>query len=225
MKLTYYGQSCFAVESNGKKLIFDPFISPNPKASNIHIHDISADYIIVSHGHGDHMADVEAIAKSTGAVLICNFEVGNWFSAKGLTKIESMNLGGKKQFDFGELRCVNAIHSSSLPDGSEGGNPMGFVIKGEKNFYYSGDTALTVDMELIPMWAKLDFAVLPIGDYFTMGADDAAIAAEFSGAKRVVGVHYDTFPPITIDKDAALKAFEAKEIKLYLPAIGETIEL
>lgn len=225
MKFTYYGQSCFAVTCNGKNLVFDPFITPNPKAAHIRLTDIAADYILASHGHGDHIADVEALARSTGACLISNFEVGEWFQARGIEKSEAMNHGGKKKFDFGELKCVNAIHSSVLPDGTNGGNPMGFLIRGEKNFYYSGDTALTMDMKLIPLWAELDFAVLPIGDYFTMGAEDAAIAAEFCGARKVIGVHYDTFPPISIDKDAARKTFESKGIELLLPGIGETIEL
>lgn len=225
MKLTYYGQSCFAVNCNNRNLIFDPFITPNPLAAHLNINDVEADFILASHGHGDHVADVEALAKSTRATLISNFEVGEWFRAKGVEKIEAMNLGGKKTFEFGTLKCVNAIHSSVLPDGSNGGNPMGFVIEGEKNFYYSGDTALTMDMQLIPLWAKIDFAILPIGDYFTMGANDAALAAEFAGAKKVVGVHYNTFPPITIDTNEAKKAFASKGIELLLPSIGETIEI
>lgn len=225
MKFTYYGQSCFAVNCNGKNLLFDPFITPNPKAAHININQIDVDYILVSHGHGDHVADVEAIAKSTGATLIANFEVGEWFRAKGVRSIEGMNLGGKKQFEFGEVRCVNAVHSSVLPDGTPGGNPMGFLIQGEKKFYFSGDTALTMDMQLIPSWAKIDFAVLPIGDYFTMDAADAARAAEMVGTKKVVAVHYDTFPPISINKNEALKIFEEKGIELLLPAIGETINI
>jgi len=168
---------------------------------------------------------VEALAKATGATLISNFEVGEWFRKKGINKIEAMNLGGKKKFDFGTLKCVNAIHSSVMPDGSNGGNPMGFVIQGENNFYYSGDTALTLDMQLIPSWAKIDFAVMPIGDYFTMDAADAARAATFVNTQRVVGVHYNTFPPITLNTDAAKKIFEENGIELLLPAIGESINI
>lgn len=225
MKFTYYGQSCFGVNCNGKNLLFDPFITPNPKASHININQIEADYILVSHGHGDHIADVEALARATGATLISNYEVGEWFRKKGINKIEAMNLGGKKKFDFGTLKCVNAIHSSVIPDGSNGGNPMGFVIQGENNFYYSGDTALTLDMQLIPSWAKIDFAVMPIGDYFTMDASDAARAATFVNTKRVVGVHYNTFPPITINTDVAKQIFEENGIELLLPAIGESINI
>lgn len=225
MKFTYYGQSCFGVNCNGKNLLFDPFITPNPKASHININQIEADYILVSHGHGDHIADVEALARATGATLISNYEVGEWFRKKGINKIEAMNLGGKKKFDFGTLKCVNAIHSSVIPDGSNGGNPMGFVIQGENIFYYSGDTALTLDMQLIPSWAKIDFAVMPIGDYFTMDASDAARAATFVNTKRVVGVHYNTFPPITINTDVAKQIFEENGIELLLPAIGESINI
>ena len=225
MKFTYYGQSGFALKCNNRNLVFDPFITPNQQATHININDIDADYILLSHGHGDHVADAEAMAKSTGAMLIANFEVGEWFRARGVEKIEAMNLGGKKKFDFGTLKCVNAIHSSVMPDGSNGGNPMGFLIEGEKNFYYSGDTALTLDMQLIPLWAKIDFAILPIGDYFTMGAHDAALAAEFAGAKKVIGVHYNTFPPITIDTNEAKRSFASKGIELLLPGIGETIEI
>jgi L-ascorbate metabolism protein UlaG (beta-lactamase superfamily) len=137
-----------------------------------------------------------------------------------------MNIGGKKTFGFGTVRCVVAQHSSGLPDGSYGGNPMGFVITTpEANFYYSGDTALTLDMQLIPRWTTLDFAVLPIGDNFTMGAEDAAMAAGMVQVEKVIGVHYDTFPYIVIDKHAAEKIFQDKQMELVLPAIGETIDV
>ena len=134
--------------------------------------------------------------------------------------------GGKKEFDFGTLKCVNAIHSSSLPDGSDGGNPMGFVITTyDKNFYYTGDTALTMDMQLIPRWAKLDFAIMCIGDNFTMGYEDAIEAAKMVQTNVVIGVHFDTFPYIKIDHSQVKRAFTDAGITLYLPTIGETIEL
>ena len=226
MKITYYGHSCFLAEIKGKKLLFDPFITPNELASHININDIEADYILLSHGHADHVADAEAIAKATGATIIANYEVAMWFAGKGVNNYHPMNHGGKRQFDFGTVKCVSAIHSSSLPDGSYGGNPMGFVIcSDEKNFYYSGDTALTLDMQLIPAFTSIDFAVLPIGDNFTMDPEDAATAATMVQCKKVVGVHYDTFGYIKINKQQAIDNFKQKGIELLLPGIGDAVEM
>lgn len=226
MKITFYGHACFGLEMGGKHLLIDPFISPNPLATEIDVDSIPADYILVSHGHEDHLADVERIAKRTGAVVISNYEVTSWFGAKGL-KGHPLNHGGKKTFDFGTVKYVNAIHTSSLPDGSNGGNPGGFVIWGAEGcFYFAGDTALTMDMKLIPMTCpKLDFAILPIGDNFTMGYEDAVIASDFIGCDKIVGCHYDTFGYIKIDTSVAQKTFSAKGKALVLPAIGETIAL
>ena len=226
MQLTYYGHSCFHIEINGYKLLFDPFITPNVLAKNIDIHKIQADYILLSHGHMDHVADAVLLAKHTGATVIGSWEVVNWINAQGVKKTHSMNTGGQFDFPFGIVKCVVAQHSSGLPDGSYGGNPMGFIIYSRQgNFYYSGDTALTLDMQLIPKWVKLDFAILPIGDNFTMGYKDAVVAAEIIECKRIMGVHYNTFEWIKIDTSAAHKAFADKKIELLLPAIGETISL
>lgn len=226
MKLTYYGQSCFAVEVEGKNLLFDPFITPNELAKNISLDSIKADYLLVSHGHTDHIADGVSLAKQTGATVIGAFEVINWFAGKGIDKVHPMNIGGQWLFDFGKVRCTNAIHSSAMPDGSYGGNPMGFlIITNDKSFYYSGDTALTLDLQLIPRWAKPDFAILPLGDNFTMGYEDAIIAAEMIGCKNIVGVHFDTFGYIKIDHQKVKNAFKAAGLNLFLPAIGESIEL
>ena len=226
MKFTYYGHACFAVEASGKTLLFDPFISPNPLAKKIEVSKVAADFILVSHGHGDHVADVVDIANRTGAKVIAPFEVGSWFEAKGVRNVQSMNHGGAAETDFGRVKLTSAIHSSSMPDGSYGGNPCGFVVESaDGNFYYSGDTALTFDMKLIGETTKLGFAVLPIGDFFTMGIDDAIRAADFVGVKKFVGVHYDTFPPIELDRSAALSAARAAGKELLLPAIGETIEI
>lgn len=227
MNLTFYGHSCFSVEIKGKKILFDPFISANELAKDIDINKIEADYILITHGHEDHVLDVEAIAKRTGAKLVSNYEIINWFAAKGLENGHPMNHGGKWQFDFGVVRYVNAVHTSSMPDGSYGGNPGGFVIESEEgNFYFSGDTALTYDMKLIPLTAaKIDFCVFPIGDNFTMGYQDAVTAAEFVNCERVVGVHYDTFGYIEIDKEKAKHEFERNGKDLILPKIGETISL
>ena len=226
MKLTYYGQSCFAVEVQGRQIVFDPFITPNELAKHINLANIKADYILVSHGHSDHVADGVQLAKQTGATVVGAFEVVNWFHSQGVEKYHPMNLGGKWNFDFGTVKCTNAIHSSAMPDGSYGGNPMGFLVSAsEKTFYYSGDTALTMDMQLVPRWGKPDFAVLPIGDNFTMGYEDAIMAAEMIQCKNIVGVHYDTFGFIKIDHQKVKKAFEDAGLNLLLPGIGESIEL
>ncbi|HEY1020919.1 MAG TPA: metal-dependent hydrolase, partial [Flavisolibacter sp.] len=219
------GQSCFAVETGGKRVLFDPFITPNELARNIRLEDVKADYILLSHGHADHVADCVALARQNGATVVGSFEVVNWIARQGVEKFHPMNTGGKWKFDFGTVKCTTAHHSSEMPDGSYGGNPMGFIVTGDKNFYYSGDTALTMDMQLVPRWAQLDFAVLPIGDNFTMGYEDAIIAAEMIQCKNIVGVHYDTFGYIKIDHEHVKQAFADAGLNLFLPAIGETIEL
>lgn len=226
MKLTYYGHACFVVEAGNKKILFDPFITPNPLAKNIDVNNIEADFIFLSHGHGDHVADVLSIAKRTNALCVAPAEISYWLEREGVEKVHGMNHGGPIKFEFGTARGVNAIHSSSLPDGSCAGNPVGFVFTtGEKNFYYSGDTALTLDMQLIPHWVKLDFAILPIGGNFTMDVADAIRAADFVQCNKVVGVHYNTFPPIKIDAEKAIKDFESSGKILLLPKIGETIDV
>src|ERR1051325_3935629 len=159
MKLTYYGHSCFAVQVNQKTLLFDPFITPNALAKAVDVNKITADYILISHGHEDHVADAISIAKRTGATLIAGYEVAMWFQKKGISKITPINHGGGYGFDFGRIKYVSAIHSSSLPDGTYGGNPGGFVIESsEGNFFFSGDTSLTMDMKLIGESTKLKFA-------------------------------------------------------------------
>ncbi len=226
MKFTCYGHSCFAVETNGKTLLFDPFITGNELAKNIRIADIDADYILVSHGHADHIADCVAIAQSTGAKVICNWEIHEWLNQHGVSNTHPMNTGGAVQFDVFTVKCVVAQHSSSLPDGSYAGNPMGFIIYSQEgNFYYSGDTALTLDMQLIPKWVKLNFAVLPIGDNFTMGYTDAAMAAQMIECRNIIGVHYDTFGYIKIDHEKAKKTFADAKCTLHLPTIGDTINI
>ena len=226
MEFTYYGHSCFSVTVNKKKLLFDPFITGNELAKDIDINSIEADYILLSHGHFDHTADVESIATRTGATIIANYEIAMWYAGKGIKKYHPMNTGGKWAFDFGTVKCVNAVHSSGLPDGSYGGNPMGFIIlNDDQNFYYSGDTALTLDMQLVPLFATIGFAILPIGDNFTMGPEDAVQAAKMVQTKLVIGVHYDTFGFIKIDHKKTTELFKNNGLELKLPAIGETIKL
>ncbi len=226
MRLTYFGQSCFAVEAGGKRLLFDPFITPNELAKHINIADIKADYILLSHGHSDHTADTVQIAKQNNATVIAAFEVATWMNNNGVENYHPMNTGGKWNFDFGTVKCTNAIHSSNMPDGSYGANPMGFIVTApDGTFYYSGDTALTMDMQLVPRWGKLDFAVLPIGDNFTMGYEDAIVAAEMIQCRNIIGVHYDTFGFIKIDHEKAKKAFTDAGLNLHLIKIGESIDV
>jgi len=223
MNLTYYGHSCFSVVIGGKNLLFDPYVTPNPLAEKIKVDQIPADYILVSHGHEDHLADVETIAKRTGAQIISNYEIITWYGSKGLTNGHPLNHGGGWDFDFGRVKYVNAVHSSMLPDGGNGGNAGGFVIEStEGAFYYSGDTALTLDMQLIGESVSLDFAALCIGDNFTMGVEDAIRAAKLVRCDRVLGVHYDTFPPIMIDRRAAVEKFKAAGKELLLLDPGDT---
>jgi L-ascorbate metabolism protein UlaG (beta-lactamase superfamily) len=223
MNITYYGHSCFSVEINGKRLLFDPFITPNELARKVDVKMVQADYILISHGHEDHIADAETIAKNTKATVICNYEINVWLSKKGMTNLLPMNIGGKVKLDFGNVKCVSAVHSSGLPDGTYGGNPMGFVVESNTgNFYYAGDTALTYDMRLIGDFRTIDFAFLPIGDIFTMGVDNAIIACDFIRCNNIIGMHYDTFGAIRIDKQEALSKFIRSGKKLTLMEIGET---
>ena len=226
MKFTYYGHSCFGVRIKGKNIVFDPFILHNELAKDIQPDSIEADYIFLSHGHADHIADCISIAKRTGCKVVANWEIHEWLNKQGISNTHPMNTGGKWNFEFGTVKCVVAQHSSGLPDGSYGGNPMGFVFTSEEgNFYYSGDTALTLDMQLIPGWAKLNFAVLPIGDNFTMDIADAVKSADFIECNTIVGVHYDTFGFIKIDRKEAVASFQVSGKTLLLPAIGETIDI
>lgn len=223
-QITYYGHSCFGVALAGKKLLFDPFIRPNELARDIDPEQIEADYILISHGHEDHIADAVDIAKRTGATVISNFEITTWLAAQGVENTRPMNTGGKFNTGFGLVKCVTAHHSSSFPDGSYAGNPMGFIIKSEnKTFYYAGDTALTLDMQLIPELFTLDFVFFPIGDNFTMDADDAIKACDFVQCDDVIGMHYDTFGYIKIDHKEVLDKFEREGKILTLMKIGETI--
>jgi L-ascorbate metabolism protein UlaG (beta-lactamase superfamily) len=226
MKITYYGHSCFAVETKGRKILFDPFISPNPLAGHINIEKIEADYILVSHGHEDHLADAIRIANQTGALVVSNWEIVQWLNKQGVDNTHPMNIGGHKIFDFGKVKCVNAVHSSSLPDGSYGGNPMGFLIEtGNKSLYYSGDTALTYDMKLIGDYKKMNIALLPIGNNFTMGIDNAVIAADFIKCDTIIGLHYDTFGYIKIDRQEAVEKFAAAGKELLLLPIGDSFDI
>ena len=225
MKITFYGHASLGITITDVNIIVDPFISGNSKASHIDINKLEADYILLTHAHQDHILDVEAIARRTNAVIVSNAEIANYYSKKGFQS-HPMNHGGSWNFEFGNLKYVNAIHSSSFPDGTYGGNPGGFVIEGErKNICIAGDTALTIDMKLIPMRTKLDLAILPIGNNFTMDVEDAILASDFLECDKILGYHFDTFGYIEINKDQAIKKFFDKGKDLMLLNIGDCIEL
>lgn len=227
MKVQYLGQSSFQVETAGCKLLFDPFISGNELATSINVDKLDPDYILLTHGHQDHVLDAEAIAQMTEAPIVSNFEIATWYQEKGL-KAHPMNHGGSWEFNFGKVRYVNAIHSSVLPDGTYGGNPGGFVISNEEGtFYHAGDTALTMDMKLIPMICpQLDYAILPIGDNFTMNYKDAILASDFINCNKIIACHYDTFGYIELkNKEEVRSAFAEAEKEIVFLKIGDSIEL
>ena len=225
MKYTYYGQSSFLLQTEINTFLFDPFISQNPLAAAVDLTKIEADYILVSHGHGDHVGDLISLAKQTKATVIAIPEVIGWVMKQGIENVHPMNFG-KYTFDFGTVRMVWATHSSGLPDGSYGGNPAGFVLELEdKQIYFAGDTGLTLEMKLLADLYNLDYAILPIGGNYTMDVDDAVIAADYINCDKIIGVHYDTFPVIEIDSKVAVESFKRAQKTLLLPAIGETIVL
>ncbi|HRI58878.1 MAG TPA: metal-dependent hydrolase [Saprospiraceae bacterium] len=227
MKITYYGHSCFLVETNGKRLLFDPFVNGNPLATSVDVNTISCDYIFATHAHPDHIGDLETVAANNPEVLIVGiWEVNLYYSAKGL-RTHPMNKGGWWTFDFGRVKMVQAVHSSVFPDGTPAGEPAGFVLDSTDGvLYVAGDTALTRDMELIPMTCPaLNAAILPIGSNFTMDYHDALIASDFIRCNRIIGCHYDTFGFIKIDHLAAQNTFLEKGKELILMTVGEQIEI
>ncbi len=223
MKLTFHGHSCFTLEIGNKTILIDPFLEGNPQ-SKIKADELTADFILLTHAHADHSADVESIGKRTGALLLGIWEISEYYEKKGLNT-HPLNIGGTKDLGFIKVKMVNAVHSSSFPNGEYGGSAAGFVVYNEETcIYFAGDTALTLDMQLIPMTCPpLDIAVLPIGDNFTMGYEEALIASDFIHCERIVGCHYDTFPYIVLDKEAAIARFieEGKELILLEP--GQSI--
>lgn len=226
MKITYLGHACLSIETKDKTLLIDPFITGNPLAKHIDINKLYADYILITHAHEDHILDVEAIAKRTGAKIISNFEIVTYFQNKGIEG-HPMNLGGKWKFDFGTIHSTIAHHTSSFPDGSYGGQPGGFVLEtNHHRVYIAGDTALTYEMKLIPeVIGELDLAILPVGDNFTMGINEALKASKFLDCNKVLGYHYDTFGYIEIDKIEAQNKFAKAKRELILLPIGNNIKI
>lgn len=231
MQIQYLGHSAFLVTvASGEKLLFDPFITPNELTKGkIDIHALKPNYIFLSHAHADHIADAEEIAKASGAPIIGVWEIHEYFSKKGCSTYP-MNVGGtwrsSKEGSSLWVKLVPAIHSSSFPDGSYGGVAVGFVFSdGKYTAYYAGDTALSLEMELIAERYTLDIAFLPIGGTFTMDVEDAIEAALLLDLTHVIGMHYDTFPPIQIDKGKAQSEFKENDLTLHLLDIGESLDV
>ena len=224
MNVQFLGQNSWIFQLSNKIIMVDPAMSANPLSKDIDLGDLIPDYILLTHAHGDHVADVEKYGKKDHTKIISTYEVASYYGEKGY-KYHPMNHGGQWDFSFGRLAMVNAIHSSVFPDGTYGGNACGFVLMAEERcIYIAGDTALTLDMQLIPrLFPPLDIALLPIGDNFTMGIDHATIAAEFIECKNIVGCHYDTFPYIEIDHEEAERKFREKGLTLTLLQPGASI--
>ncbi|HTK77172.1 MAG TPA: metal-dependent hydrolase [Gemmataceae bacterium] len=201
-RVRWLGHACLLFETGGKHVLIDPFLTGNPMAA-AKAGEVPADFILVSHGHGDHLGDTVAIAKRTGATVIANYEIAGWLGKQGLKKTHGMQHGGGYDFDFGRVKLTLAFHGSQLPDGSEGGNPCGFLLyfKDGKKVYDAADTGLFGDMRLIGE-EKIDLAFLPIGDNFTMGPFDALRAVALLTPARVVPIHYNTFDLIKQDAQA-----------------------
>lgn len=226
VKVTWYGHGTMGVETGGYQVLIDPYFTENPAAS-ARAEEVNPDYILISHGHFDHVGDAESIAKRTGALLIATVEVAGWFSRKGIEKTHGQQIGGGYQHPFGYLKLTQAFHGSSLPDGSYGGMPAGFLLTtGEgPRLYFACDTGLFGDMALYGD-EGIDLAMLPIGDNFTMGPDDALRAVKLLRPKYVVPVHYNTWPPIKQDVDAWAARVKAEtEAEVHVLKPGESISL
>jgi L-ascorbate metabolism protein UlaG (beta-lactamase superfamily) len=201
-RVGWLGHACVHVEMDGCHLLIDPFLTDNPAAA-AKAKDVPADFILVSHGHGDHVGDTVAIAKRTAAMVICNYEMADWFQKKGLKKVHGQQHGGGHGFPFGRVKLTLAFHGSVMPDGTYGGNPCGFLLNliDGKKIYDAADTGLFGDMKLIGE-EGIDLAILPIGDNYTMGPDDALRAVKLIQPKKVLPIHYNTWPLIAQDAEA-----------------------
>jgi L-ascorbate metabolism protein UlaG (beta-lactamase superfamily) len=201
-RVRWLGHAALWMESDGQKILIDPFLTGNPTAA-AKAGDLTPDFILVSHGHGDHVGDTIAIAKATGAMVVCNYEMSEWFKKQGVPKVHGQQHGGAHTFPFGQVKLTLAFHGSALPDGSYGGNPCGFLItfRDGLKVYDAADTGLFGDMRLIGE-EGIDLAILPIGDNYTMGPDDSLRAVKMIGPKKVMPIHYNTFDLIAQDAEA-----------------------
>lgn len=227
MKAIYYGHSCVRLQGADFDILFDPFISPNSLASHIDISQIKPKHILLSHAHEDHVADMAAIQKQSDAQVLSVVETAAWVARQGVAsdKVLEMNLGGTLKTNFGSVKMVYALHTNSTPDGQYGGHPVGYLLNIHgKRLYFAGDTALTMEMKLLES-VDLDWAFLPIGGHYTMDVEDAVRAAQWIDCNHIFGIHYNTFPPIQIDEEKAIKHFDDAGLQLYLPKIGDFVEL
>lgn len=225
-KLTWYGHATLGLETAGYKLLIDPFFSGNPAAA-VNADQVEADYILITHGHGDHVGDTIKIAERTGAMAISNFEIAAWLDEQGVKKTHGQHLGGGFNHPFGYLKLTLALHGSALPDGSYGGNPAGFLLttKDDLKIYIAGDTGLFGDMQLIGD-EGIDLAVLPIGDNFTMGPDDALRAVKLIRPKHVIPIHFNTWDLISQDPKAWANRVEKEtQTKVHVIKPGESFTL
>jgi len=230
IKVTWLGHSCWQIETGQHKLLVDPFLDDCPTAA-CKAADVAADYVLVTHGHFDHVADVMAICQRTGATLIANYEICEWHAKRGVAKVEQMNLGGQLRLPFGLVKMTIAHHSSTMPDGAAGGNPSGFVLAlPGANLYLAGDTAIFDEMRRIGQATYagrrgIDLAIVPIGDRFTMGPDEALEAVQLIGARQAAPTHYDTWPPIAQDAGAWAGRVRQAGVVAHAPKPGESITL
>jgi L-ascorbate metabolism protein UlaG (beta-lactamase superfamily) len=226
IKITWHGHSTFSLDFSGTKVVVDPYLAGNNPKAQTSVQDLEADFILQTHGHGDHIADTIPLAKQSGAQVIANFEICNWINNQGVANTWAMNTGGSYQFSFGRVKMTPALHSSGLPDGSYGGDPGGFLIFAEgKTIYIAGDTALFSDMALIGS-AGLDLAIIPTGDNFTMGPDDALESLAFLKPRIVIPCHFGTFAMLVPDMDdwAASVRATTRVVPIVLD-IDQSVEL